>query len=236
MSRSFPLCWVFLAFVGFVLALLLHSGWGTVAHATDGVESPVETSEESAPTAGNDSEFYPITVSEAVDFLNQEKTPTLQAIVSCLPQRPAYLAVPKFSLLSSRELSGEIYHYINVYVDYGLGGSPEPWQTLVKQSGEACVNLIAQPSLQSLIQHVSLPIAVEFATARYREMQRQNPTEFHALKRSITSGGSLFVGTERAPFGSPMDDEHGCELFPEDKGALESLGLVVSSKCRAPNP
>jgi hypothetical protein len=118
MSRWFR--WVFLAFVGFVLASLLHSGLGTVAHATDGAESPVE---ESAPAVGNDSEFYPIAMSEAVDFLNSQNTPTLQSIVSCLPQRPAYLAVPKFSLLASRELNGETYHYLNVYVDHGFGQS-----------------------------------------------------------------------------------------------------------------
>ncbi|MBD2073373.1 hypothetical protein H6F86_05635 [Phormidium sp. FACHB-592] len=224
--------WVFLVLVGFVLASLLHFGLGTVAHATDGAESPVE---ESAPAVGNDSEFYPIAMSEAVDFLNGQSTPTLQSIVSCLPQRPAYLPVPKFSLLASRELNGETYHYLNVYVDHGFGGQAEPWQTLVKQAGEACVNLIGQPSLQSLTQYVDLPTAVSFAVARYQELKRQNPTEFQSLTRAITSGGGLFVGTTRASFGSPMDDEHGCELFQEDKSALENLGVAVSSKCRAPS-
>jgi len=213
-----------------VLASLLHFGLGTVAYATDGTDAV----EEAAPAAGNDSEFAPIALSEAVDFLNGQNTPTLQAIVSCLPQRPAYLAVPKFSLLASRVLNGKTYHYVNVYVDDGLGGAPEPWQTLVKQSGEACVNLLGQPSLQSLTQYVDLPTAVAFATARYQELKRQNPNEFNAMSRAFTSG-DLSAGTERAPFGSPMDSEHGCELFQEDKSALESLGVTVSSKCRTPN-
>lgn len=180
-------------------------------------------------------EFVPIKQEEAVDFLNPDKTPLLQSVATCLPPRSPSSLVPRFSwLISWVDDAGVTYHYINVYRQYESGPPAEPSATLIQATASGnCKNLLSAFAMESLTRYLPKSVAIEFAKTRNKQLKVQFPDFFNETVRAYATGGSLFTEPDgRAPFGSPMDDPRGCEVFVEDAAALKQMGYTVSDRCR----
>jgi len=196
------------------------------------LEEPYTPNPDNFPSEGQP-DFMPITLSEAQDFLQPDKTPTLQAIVACLPPRPSRLLPPQFSLLSSQQVGQDTYHYINVFTNYSgeTGRAIEPWQALVKQTGKQCIGLVTQPELVSLTKYVPLSTATTMALARYQYMREALPEQWSSLVQAYKSG-VITLSSGPTPDQAPMDSVNGCEYFPEDFEALKQLGVSIAPSCK----
>lgn len=178
-------------------------------------------------------ETVPIRLKEAQDFLNPEKTPLLQSLVSCLPPRSPNALTPRFNWLTSwSNDAGETFHYINVYPQHDSGPPVEPSGTLIKaNAGGGCENLLSSGSMASLTRYLPKAVAAEFAKVRFTDQKQRFPDAFNATVRAYATGGSLYEGGGVSP-GTPMDDPNGCELFAEDAEAIKQMGYTVSNRCQ----